>query len=92
MITHYMFAELQPKEHTSDFAYTVLSLTRVARLALENNTSGAFSEEEKSGAVATQLELIEALVAVIIDGAEVMEQTLGVGVYKRPPEAAPRAG
>jgi len=79
MISDRMFEGLRPEDHVSDFAYTVHSLTRVARLALANEASGDLTDEVKCAAVEVQMEVIEAMLSVVIDGAEVMERRLGLG-------------
>lgn len=71
MITSKMFEHLDAKQHANGFAYTAMSLAYVARLALENDTTGAgMSPAVTAGAVSETLEVIEALLAVVIDGTD----------------------
>lgn len=88
MIDRDVFKEVSPEDHCVDFAYTVSTLVKVGRLALENDAGGTGSEH-KDKAVAVLLDVIEAMIAVVIDGAEGFERTLQRGVYTPKPKNAP---
>ena len=62
-----------PERWSQHVAYTVGSLIRTARLALENDTSGMCGDNEKFHAVADTLEIAEALNSIVINGTEKLE-------------------
>lgn len=75
MIKADIFKDLEPSEHVTAFAYVAQSLTLTARLALENDGSGV-SAVVRCGQVANTLELVEAMLAVVIDGGELLERAI----------------
>lgn len=81
MIDRDTFKHIDAGQNCSLFAYTVNGLVYTARLALENETSVG-TPEQKQGAIATALEVVEAMMAVVIDGSEDMERELERGVYR----------
>lgn len=82
MIDHDIFRHVDYEQQCVNFAYAVGSLAKAGRLALEND-NGGISSEHKESAVATVFEVIEAMMAVVIDGAETFERELGKGVYAK---------
>lgn len=60
------------------FAYAAASLVTTARFALENDAGGIGSENRVSAA-AVVLEMAEAMMMVVIDGAEGFERAAGKG-------------
>lgn len=80
MIDRDTFKHIDAGQNCSLFAYTVNGLVHTARLALENETSGGTLEQRQSSA-AIVLDVVEAMMAVVIDGSEMMERELGRGIY-----------
>jgi hypothetical protein len=72
-----------PQEWAAHLAYSVSSLIRVARLALENETSGLGTDAEKAGAVADALEVAEALNSIVINGTERLQMEVERGIWKK---------
>lgn len=66
---------MNPVEHCVAFTYAVQSMATTCRIALENDTSG-IAEGFKSACVAHTLEVVEAMLSVVLDGAERMEKKL----------------
>lgn len=60
-------------DDVSSLAYLVLNLTKVARLAADNDGTAEKHPNEKLVAVREVLDVIEALTDMIIDGAEALE-------------------
>ena len=78
MIDASFFTKLEPTQHCVAFTYAAMALASTCRIALENDTS-SIRDIDKAAAVATTLEVMEALMSVVIDGAEQMEKTLKAG-------------
>ena len=70
MITRDMFKDVVPEEHCLSFAYTVNALARIGLLTAENDASGIISEVQKEADLATLVQMINAMMTVVIDGAE----------------------
>lgn len=66
-----------PEEWAGHVAYTVSSILRASRLALENENGGLCSDGEKIHAVADVLEIAEALNSIVIDGVERLQRDCG---------------
>ncbi len=82
MISADIFKDLTPEDHCLAFAYSVSSLAQVGRLALDND-KGGIGSDHKEDAVAVLFEVIEAMMAVVIDGAETFERQLGKGIHAK---------
>ena len=63
-----------------NFAYAATSLVTTARLALGNDAGGIGSENKVSAATVV-LEMVEAMMMVVIDGAEGFERAAGKGIH-----------
>lgn len=74
-----LFRTDAPEAWSQHVAYTVSSLIRTARLALENETSGLCRDDQKFHAVADTLEIAEALNSIVIDGTETLQRGLEPG-------------
>lgn len=79
MIDLDIFKDLDREAQCVNFAYAAASLVTTARLALEND-AGGIGSEHKVASAAVVLEVVEAMMAVVIDGAERFERTAGKGV------------
>lgn len=88
MIDRDVFKLLTPEDHCVNFAYTVSALAKVGRLALENDAGGT-GAEHKDAAVAVLLDVIETMMAVVIDGGEGFEKALRRGIYAPKREDTP---
>lgn len=75
MIDARVFEDVNPVEHCVAFTYAVQSMAFTCRVALENDTSG-IEEGLKAASVAHTLEVMEAMLSVVLDGAERMEKKL----------------
>jgi hypothetical protein len=80
MIDRDVFKLLTPEDHCVNFAYTVS--------ALENDAGGT-GAEHKDAAVAVLLDVIETMMAVVIDGGEGFEKALRRGIYAPKREDTP---
>lgn len=71
-----------PAQWAYDLSYSASALVHVARLALDNETSsnGGNSVEGRA-AVSNTLEVAQALMTVVIDGAESLCRTAKVGYW-----------
>lgn len=83
MINADIFKDLAPEDHCLAFAYTVNSLARIGLLAAENNTSGIINDEQRKADQSTLFQIMEAMTAVVIDGAERFERQLGKGIHAK---------
>ena len=86
MIDHDIFKEVDRDEQCVNFAYAANSLVTTARFALEND-AGGIGDEQRIPAACVVLEMVEAMMAVVIDGAETFERDQKKGVHA-PKEAS----
>lgn len=63
----------KPEDHTNDCAVAVLDVITCARLTLEIEGAG-MKAEHRAAAAGKALELVTALVELMIDGTEALEQ------------------
>ena len=87
MIDHDIFDGVNRDAQCVNFAYAATSLVTTARLALEND-AGGIGSENKVSAAAVVLEMVEAMMMVVIDGAERFERAAGKGIHARKAVAA----
>lgn len=73
----------QPEIWANHCAYLASSLTRTAQLAMENDGDGTYSVEDRISSAAYTLEVAQALMAIVIDGTEVLGRNAGVGIWKK---------
>lgn len=80
MIDVEAFKGIDRDTHCVNFAYIAAAVARMSRYALENETSTGNPEQLQSD-VATTLEIVEALMAVVIDGSEDFQRRLKIGLW-----------
>ncbi len=71
----------QPEQWCYSLTYLVESLIITARLALENDGAGIVTDDAKAHAAANTLEVAQALLAVVNEGAEVLQRKADIGLF-----------
>ena len=71
-----------PENWAYHCSYMIEFLLKTAHLALENETSGMFNDEEVKHMTANTIEVALALLVVVNEGAEKMERKHNHGVWR----------
>lgn len=72
-----------PEEWCDDFAHMIESLIITAHLAAGNDSSAPFNDSTRQHAVANTLEVASAMIAIVIDGVEILQRETGTGIWRK---------